>query len=77
MLTVISNYFFNLIYIIADLFFFRKKDDIEVRLQFMFAITLVFILRKHVDCSVNPNSWLNVNACNITVDLRRYNQKLQ
>jgi len=56
MLTVISNYFFNLIYIIADLFFFRKKDDIEVRLQFMFAITLVFILRKHVDCSVNPNS---------------------
>jgi len=37
------------------------KGSTEVRLQFMFAIILAFILRLSFDYSVNPTSWQNMN----------------
>jgi len=60
-----------------QMFVFRKKDNTEFRLQFMFAIVLVFILRESVDYNVNPsldetrthavNRKTNTNTCSLTV----------
>jgi len=46
---------------------FRKKDDMEVRLQFLFVIILICILRgiltEIVGCGVNSTSRQNLNLC--------------
>lgn len=42
----------------------RKKDNTEGRLQFMFTIILVFVLRKSVNYSVNSASQQNTKLCN-------------
>jgi len=41
-----------------------RKNNTEVKLHFMFAIILVFILRESVDRSVNPSSRRNMNSRN-------------